>query len=46
MWCYNRVLMPLAVRFGKRLVFSPGMIDTQKVDEILLVCRKEAGPLS
>ncbi len=46
MWWYNRVFMPLAVRFGKRLVFSPGMIDTQKVDEILLVCRKEAGPLS
>jgi SAM-dependent methyltransferase len=46
MWWYNRVFMPLAVRFGKRLVFSPGMIDTQQVDEILLVCRKETGALS
>jgi hypothetical protein len=45
MWWYNRV-MPLAARFGKKLAFSPGMIDTQQVDEVLLVCRKETGALS
>jgi hypothetical protein len=32
--------MPLGMRFQKRLQLSPGMIDTQGVDEILLVCRK------
>lgn len=40
MWWYNRVLMPLAVRFQKKLAVVPGMIDTSGVDEILLVCRK------
>jgi SAM-dependent methyltransferase len=41
MWWYNRVMMPLGVRFQKRLALCPGMIDTSKVDEILLVCRKQ-----
>ena len=41
MWWYNRVMMPLAVRFQKKLALCPGMIDTRKVDEILLVCRKQ-----
>jgi SAM-dependent methyltransferase len=45
MWWYNR-LLPLWARFGKRLAFSPGMIDTQQVDEVLLVCRKETGAVS
>jgi SAM-dependent methyltransferase len=40
MWWYNKVFMPLGMRFQKRLQLSPGMIDTQGVDEILLVCRK------
>ncbi|HET9404564.1 MAG TPA: SAM-dependent methyltransferase, partial [Burkholderiales bacterium] len=40
MWWYRRLLMPLALRFQKRLACSPGMIDTDDVDEILLVCRK------
>ena len=34
------VVMPLGVRFQKKLALCPGMIDTRKVDEILLVCRK------
>jgi len=41
MWWYNRVMMPLGVRFQKKLALAPGMIDTEKIDEILLVCRKE-----
>jgi SAM-dependent methyltransferase len=41
MWWYNRVMMPLGIRFQKKLELSPGMIDTGKVDEILLVCRKQ-----
>jgi SAM-dependent methyltransferase len=41
MWWYNRVMMPLGVRFQKKLVLCAGMIDIRKVDEILLVCRKQ-----
>jgi len=41
MWWYNRVMMPLGVRFQKKLALCPGMIDTSKVGEILLVCRKQ-----
>jgi SAM-dependent methyltransferase len=40
MWLYNSVMMPLGARFQKRLTLSPGMIATDDVDEILLVCRK------
>jgi SAM-dependent methyltransferase len=42
MWWYNRVMMPLAVRFEKKLALAPGMIDTEKVDEVLLVCRRDS----
>jgi SAM-dependent methyltransferase len=42
MWLYNNVLMPLGVRFQKKLVLSAGMIATDNVDEVLLVCRKDA----
>jgi SAM-dependent methyltransferase len=40
MWWYNRVFMPLGLRFQKALRVAPGMIATDNVDEILLVCRK------
>jgi SAM-dependent methyltransferase len=40
MWWYNHVFMPLGVRFQKKLALVTGMIETVKVDEILLVCRK------
>jgi SAM-dependent methyltransferase len=40
LWWYNRVLMPLGVLFQKKLALAPGMIATDNVDEILLVCRK------
>jgi len=41
MWWYNRALMPLGVRFQKKLALAPGMIDATGVDEVLLVCRKQ-----
>jgi SAM-dependent methyltransferase len=40
MWWYNRLLMPLGLRFQKKLHLSPGLIGTDDVDEILLVCLK------
>jgi hypothetical protein len=40
LWWYNRVIMPLGLRFQKRLDFHEGLIDTQSVDEIFMVCRK------
>ena len=40
MWWYNRVLMPLGVRFQKPLALAEGLIDTAKVDEVLLLCRR------
>ncbi len=40
MWWYNRVMMPLGVRFQKKLSLQSGMIDAENVDEVLLVCRK------
>jgi SAM-dependent methyltransferase len=36
---YNRTLMPLGLRFQKGLQLVPGIIATDDVDEILLVCR-------
>jgi hypothetical protein len=40
LWWYNNVFMPLGVRFQKKLELFPGMITTESVDEILLVCQK------
>ena len=42
MWWYNHIFMPLGVRLQKRLSLVSGMVDTEEVDEILLVCRKES----
>lgn len=41
-WWYNRVMMPLALRWQKALALCVGMIETEGVDEVLLVCRKAA----
>jgi len=39
MWWYNRVFMPLAVRFQKPLTFVDGLIGDAQVDEVLVLCR-------
>jgi SAM-dependent methyltransferase len=44
MWWYNRVFVPLALRFQKGLQLAPGMIAADGVDEVLLVCRTGAAP--
>ncbi len=40
MWWYNRVFMPLGVRFQKPLTLAPGFVDAENIDEVLLVCRR------
>src|SRR6267378_5844823 len=40
MWLYNRVLMPLGVRFQKPLALAEGLIDTADGGEVLLLCRR------
>ncbi|TCV94022.1 methyltransferase family protein [Luteibacter rhizovicinus] len=42
MWWYNKVFMPLGVRFQKPLALKDGFVAGPEVDEILLVCRKRA----
>lgn len=42
LWTYNRILMPLAVRRQKLLELVPGMVETEGVDEVFLVCRMKA----
>lgn len=44
LWWYNNVFMPLDVRFQKKLELVTGMIATNGVDEVLLVCRKRGLP--
>lgn len=44
MWWYRNLLMPLSLRFQKKLEFHSGLIATAQVDEVLLVCRKLGGP--
>jgi SAM-dependent methyltransferase len=46
MWWYNRVFMQLGLWFQNELRLAPGMIATDKVDEILLVCRRDASAAS
>jgi SAM-dependent methyltransferase len=40
MWWYNRAIMPFGLRFQKPLQLGPGLIQTETVDEVLLVCRR------
>jgi SAM-dependent methyltransferase len=44
MWWYNHVMMPLGLHFQKKLALSPGLIDTDGVDAVLLVCRRQGVP--
>lgn len=39
MWWYNRVFMPLGIRFQKPLKLVEGLIADENVDEVLVVCR-------
>ena len=41
LWRYNRAFMPLGLRFQKSLDLHGGMIATDAVDEIFMVCRKQ-----
>lgn len=41
MWWYNTVFMPLGVLLQKKLMLSSGMVPTDRVDEVLLICRKQ-----
>jgi SAM-dependent methyltransferase len=40
LWWYNRALMPMGLWFQKPLELHPGMIATDGVEELLMVCRK------
>jgi SAM-dependent methyltransferase len=42
LWWYNRVFMPMGLRFQKNLVLGSGLIDTHDVDEVLMLCRRSA----
>lgn len=37
---YNRVFMPLGLRFQRTLTLVPGMVETTGVDTVLFVCRR------
>ncbi|HMK87273.1 MAG TPA: class I SAM-dependent methyltransferase [Steroidobacteraceae bacterium] len=41
LWWYNRVFMPIGLRFQKTLHFGAGLIETAEVDELLMVCRRQ-----
>jgi SAM-dependent methyltransferase len=42
LWWYNRVFMPIGLKFQKKLDFGAGLIAAHDVDEILMICRKSA----
>lgn len=46
MWWYNHLFMPIGVRLQRKLSLVAGMLDTDRVDEVLLVCSKESTPRS
>lgn len=45
MWWYSHVFMPVALHFQKKLTLCQGMLATDQVNEVLLVCRKEPNKL-
>jgi SAM-dependent methyltransferase len=40
-WWYNNVFMPIGLRFDRKLAFTEGMVDVERADEILMVCRRK-----
>jgi len=44
MWWYNHVMVPLGVFLQRKLTLAAGLIDTEHIDEIFLVCRKVNRP--
>ncbi len=39
MWVYNRILMPMGLRFQKPLNLQQGMADMASISDVFLVCR-------
>lgn len=39
-WCYNNLLMPLAIKRQKPLTFETGFVASDQVDDALLICRR------
>lgn len=39
LWWYNRVFMPLGLRFQKPLILKQGLVDTHHIAEVLLICQ-------
>ena len=42
--CYNWLFFPIGLLFQQSLKFSEGLMDLNKVHEVLLVCRRAAAP--
>jgi hypothetical protein len=42
LWWYNRVFMPIGLKFQRKLDFGAGLIAARDIDEILMICRKSA----
>jgi SAM-dependent methyltransferase len=40
LWWYNHVVMPLGLRLQKPLQWRPGLGQTERVDELILLCRR------
>jgi SAM-dependent methyltransferase len=40
-WIYRHVILPLGLRLQKKLELSDGMIASERVDEIFLLCRRQ-----
>ena len=40
MWWYNRVFMPIGLRFQSTLSWSDGLVADEGIDTVLVICRK------
>lgn len=40
MWWYNRVFMPIGLRFQKPLTWNDGLVADESIDTVLVICRK------